>query len=69
MSHPDNTFKALRGEEQFVDRWQCRIGWHRWGKWRDANKDGGSLRWKQHRTCTDCGRQELKEVLGNARAY
>lgn len=68
MSHPDNTFKALKGEETFVERWQCRFGWHRWERWSDAEK-GINLRWSQHRRCTDCGRIEVKEVLGESRAY
>lgn len=68
MAHPDNTFKALKGEEMFVERWQCRFGWHRWSRWSNADKDG-SLTFKQHRHCVDCGRIEGKRILGISRAY
>ena len=69
MAHPDNTFKALKGEAMFVDRWQCRWGLHRWTKWSDGKKDSSSLYYKQHRTCVDCGRQELQKLLGHAKDY
>lgn len=62
--HKDNTFKALRGEEMFVERWQCDWGWHRWGKWGDPTRPG--LYFIQKRTCTDCGRVHIKNVRGAA---
>lgn len=64
MAHPDNTFKALRGEEMFVERWQCRWGFHRWSKWSEPTRPG--LYYTQKRTCTDCGRVHIKNVKGNA---
>lgn len=62
MAHPDNTFKALRGEETFVERWQCRFGWHRWGKW--GKPQSVSYYFLQTRRCTDCGIHESKRVRG-----
>ena len=29
----ENTFRALKDQEPIVERWQCRIGLHRWMKW------------------------------------
>lgn len=69
MAHPDNTMRALKDLPLFVDRWQCRLGWHRWTKWSDGKKDSGSLCFVQHHTCVDCGRQEIRKLLGDSRGY
>jgi len=31
----ENTFRALADQPLVVERWQCRIGWHRWSRWSD----------------------------------
>ena len=68
MAHPDNTMRALKDLPLFVERWQCRFRMHRWERWSDAEK-GTNLRWSQHRRCVDCGRIEIREVLGESKAY
>lgn len=62
MSNSENTFRALQDLPPFVDRWQCRFGWHRWGKWSDPIKKGGDVYFRQHRTCVDCGRVSISKV-------
>ena len=62
--HRDNTFKALKGEEMFVERWQCRFGWHRWSKWTPLKYSSGGMFTSQTRECVDCGITKIKK--GNA---
>jgi 5-methylcytosine-specific restriction endonuclease McrA len=62
MSDPENTFRALKDLPQFVDRWQCRVGWHRWTKWSEPQKKAGDVYFRQHRTCVDCGRVDVVKV-------
>ena len=64
MAHPDNTIKALRGEETFVERWQCRFGWHRWAKWSPLKYSADGMFTSQTRECVDCGLTQVKK--GNA---
>lgn len=52
--HPDNTFRALKDETLFVDRWQCRVGFHRWTKWSNAEKKPSDVYFRQTRHCVDC---------------
>lgn len=65
MSHPENTYRALKDLPPFVDRWQCRVGWHRWGKWSDGERRGGDLYIYQHRDCVDCNKTELRKIGRN----
>lgn len=58
----ENTFRALKGEEMFVDRWQCRFGWHRWGKWGEIKRSLGGMFSEQHRSCVDCGQIAIRNV-------
>ena len=62
MSDPENTFRALRGDTLFVDRWQCQVGWHRWSRWSDPQKKTHDLYFRQHRTCVDCNRISVAKV-------
>ena len=61
--------RALKDQPPFVDRWQCRFGWHRWTRWSDGKKEGGTLYYVQHHTCGDIGRQEIRKVLRESRGY
>jgi len=54
MSHKENTMRALKDLPLFIDRWQCRIGWHRWTKWSDAVESPGGQFILQDRRCVDC---------------
>lgn len=56
MSDPENTFRALQGEPLFVDRWQCKLGLHRWTKWSEPKKNAVEVHFRQSRTCVDCGK-------------
>jgi len=62
MSDPENTFRALKGEPLFVDRWQCRVGLHRWGKWSDPKKQPHDLYFRQHTFCVDCNQAKVVKV-------
>ncbi len=62
MSSPENTFRALKGDPLFVDRWQCMIGWHRCSKWSDPQKTPGDVHFRQHRLCVDCSRANIVKV-------
>jgi len=62
MSHPENTFRALKDLPLFVDRWQCRIGLHRWTKWSDPQRKPHETHFRQHRECVDCGRINIGTV-------
>lgn len=62
MSHPENTFRALKDQELFVDRWQCRFGWHRWALWeKPVERYGNHV---QARKCVDCGCVTTRRVRG-----
>ena len=61
----ENTFRALKDLPPFVDRWQCRFGWHRWGKWSDAKPKGGDLYIQQHRDCVDCNKTQIRKAGRN----
>jgi hypothetical protein len=58
----DNTFRTLKGEEPFVERWQCRIGLHRWLKWSELDKKGGNLYAYQKRYCADCNECQTRKL-------
>lgn len=62
MSDSENTFRALKGEPLFVDRWQCTIGWHRWSKWSEPQKKPHESYYRQHKTCVDCERVKVAKV-------
>jgi hypothetical protein len=62
MSDPENTFRALRGDALFIDRWQCYIGWHRWTKWNDPQKKPHESYYRQHRFCVDCNKASVRKV-------
>lgn len=58
----DNTFRTLKDQEPFVERWQCRVGFHRWLKWTDIEKKPGQLYAYQKRYCADCNHGEAKKL-------
>lgn len=60
----ENTFRALKDQEPFVERWQCRIGLHRWMKWSDIEKKPGNLYAYQYRSCADCNETESRKFRG-----
>ena len=62
MSDPENTFRALKDLPLFVDRWQCRVGLHRWSKWSEPKKNLGDVYFRQNRFCVDCGRAKVAKV-------
>jgi hypothetical protein len=62
MSDPENTFRALQDKPLFVDRWQCRFGWHRWSTWTDPKKERGDLYYRHHRFCVDCNQVQVQKV-------
>ena len=55
----ENTFRALQDQEPIVERWQCRVGFHRWLKWSDLSMKGGDLYAYQKRACADCNKIEI----------
>ena len=62
MSHPENTFRALKDLPLFVDRWQCRVGLHRWAKWSEPQRKPHEPYFTQHTMCVDCGRAKLAKI-------
>lgn len=62
MSHPDNTFNALKGHLQFVERWQCKFKWHRWAKWGPIIHSSGGIFAEQRRECVDCGKIDVRKI-------
>jgi hypothetical protein len=62
MAHPDNTFRALKDQPLFVDRWQCRFGIHRWEAWSKAEKKSGDIYFWQHRHCVECNIAQRRKV-------
>lgn len=62
MTHPDNTLRALKDEPLFVERWQCRVGFHRWTKWSKAEKSPSELYFRQTRHCVECNRAQAIKV-------
>jgi hypothetical protein len=65
MAHPDNTMRALKDQPLFVDRWQCKLGWHRWTKWGVILRSRGGSFAEQHRECVDCGQVRVRKVDSN----
>ena len=57
MADKENTYRALKDLPRFVDRWQCRVGWHRWGLWSNIETLGNTV--MQTRYCVDCNRHEV----------
>lgn len=62
MSNKENTFRALKDQELFVDRWQCRWGWHRWSRWANPTERYGRL--VQARHCVDCDCVTTRRIQG-----
>ena len=70
----ENTFRALQDLEPFVERWQCRLGLHRWTKWSQAEKNqttytigsiaSDDIYYWQHRHCIDCNLAKRRKVGG-----
>ena len=72
----DNTFRALQDQAPFVERWQCRVGLHRWLKWSAIEKTASNLyayqhRFEkkasnlyayQHRYCADCNHGQSRRL-------
>lgn len=64
MAHPDNVIKALKDEVLFVDRWQCKWGFHRWSSWSKPGNYSSKSHLQQQRVCSDCGRVQIENVKG-----
>lgn len=62
MAHPENTFRALTNQPQFVDRWQCRVGLHRYSPWTDLEDASSSIYKYQKRNCVYCNYQTVHRV-------
>lgn len=62
MAHPDNITRALRDERMFVERWQCKFGWHRWTKWSKKSRITKSYSVQQERECVDCGKICIQDI-------
>lgn len=60
----ENTFRALKDQEPFVERWQCRVGLHRWLRWSEITKKGGNLYACQTRYCADCNEGQTRRFKG-----
>jgi hypothetical protein len=58
----ENTFRALKDQDPIVDRWQCRIGMHRWLKWSNIEKKSSNLYAYQQRYCADCNHGESRKL-------
>ena len=58
----DNTFRALQDQAPFVERWQCRVGLHRWLKWSAIEKKASNLYAYQHRYCADCNEGQSRRL-------
>ena len=66
MNEKLNTMRRLEGRDLLPTRLACRFGLHTWERWKDATNDKG-MYWKQYRTCTCCGRQEIRKAIGDSR--
>lgn len=62
MSDPENTFRALKDQPLFVERWQCRLGLHRWTKWSDPERKGSHIYYYHHRFCVDCNQYNIQKI-------
>lgn len=60
----ENTFRALKDQELFVERWQCRVGLHRWLKWSDIEKKSSNIYGYQRRYCADCNQGQTRRFRG-----
>jgi len=51
----ENTFRALADQPLVVERWQCRVKWHRWGQWTNIERSPGySDKYETWRRCVSC---------------
>ena len=60
----ENVFRTLRDEELFVTFWGCRIGFHKWLKYREPEKRREGM-WDfivQERRCGSCNISERKVI-------
>ena len=58
----ENTFRALKGEELIVDRFLCRLGWHRWTKWSEIKTSPGGMFNIQNRYCVHCNQSDKRSA-------
>lgn len=58
----ENTVRALKDQGPIVERWQCRVGFHRWLKWSDIEKKSSNLYAYQRRYCADCNHGESRKL-------
>lgn len=59
----ENTFRALK-DEPAMQTWRCRIGWHRWTKWKYQEPDYSAGRIPLAVCkCADCGLPRVKHII------
>jgi phage anti-repressor protein len=60
----ENTFRMLREEELLVTFWGCRIGWHKWTKYREPEKYKESYYEvvSQQRRCGSCNKADRRII-------
>ena len=57
----ENTFRALADQPLVVERWLCRVGWHRWSRWDDLElMQGYGAKYKTSRKCVSCNWTQKK---------
>lgn len=62
MSNAENTFRALKDQPQFVERWQCKVGLHRWTRWSDPERKSGQIYFYHHKHCVDCNDYRIEKA-------
>ena len=60
----ENVFRTLREEELLVTHWGCRIGWHKWTKYREPERIEESYYYvvQQQRRCGSCNIADRKII-------
>lgn len=62
VSDAENTIRALKGEPLLSTKLGCRIGWHKWEKYKEPKtmKEGVYSTTYQSRNCAHCNLLEMK---------
>ena len=62
MNEVENTYRALTEKPQLVTSRWCWLNFHQWTKWSDASKAHKENWYKQHRSCAECNKTQLRLV-------
>ena len=58
----ENLIRSLKDEPMVVSSIFCRLGWHKWTKWREPTKIISAVYHHQVRHCVHCNILDIRKV-------